>query len=100
MTHPLFKTNALCLAGNKGQVKRLLLQQLYSYMANTALPKSSLAVTSDAFYPYDTPTFKTNVFRLVSNEGRIKYPLMLLKPFLATHFVTRATPIVDIDGKR
>ena len=69
---PNFKTNAaLCLAGNKGQVKRLLLQQLYSYMANTALPKSSLAVTGDAFCPYDTFSFKTNVLCLVSNEGWI-----------------------------
>ena len=59
---------------------------------------------------YDTPTFKTKVLRLVSNEGQLKRLLLLYKwliqPYLsllwlllATHFVTRVTPIDNIDGK-
>ena len=30
-------------------------------------------------HPYDTPTFKTNTLRLVSNEGRLKRLLQLYK---------------------
>ena len=60
--------------------------------------------------PYDTPTFKTKVLRLVINEGWLKRLLLLYKwliqPYLSllwllltTHFVTRVTPIDEIDGK-
>ena len=51
-------------------------------MANIALPQSSLALTGDAFYifdSYDTPTFKTEVLCLASNEGRLKRLLLLYK---------------------
>ena len=38
-------------------------------------------------HPYDTPTFKTNMLHLVSNEGRVKRILLLykqlIKPFLS-----------------
>ena len=62
------------------------------------------------FYKYNTPTFKIEVLRLVSNKGRGKRLLLLYKwliyPYLsllllqlAIHFVTRATPIDEIDGK-
>ena len=62
------------------------------------------------FHPYDTPTFKTNVLRLASDEGRMKCLLLLYKgliqPYLclfwlllATHFVTRVMPIDDIETR-
>ena len=62
------------------------------------------------FHPYGTPIFKTKVLRLVINGGRLKRNLLLYKrliqPYLsllwlllAMHFVTRVTPIDDIDGK-
>ena len=37
-----------------------------------------MALTGDAFCMYDTPTFKTEVLRLVSNEGRVKHRMLLL----------------------
>ena len=62
----------------------------------------------DLFYLF--VLFKTKALRLVSNEGRIKRLLQLYKwlirPYLSLlwlqlvmHFVTRALPINDIDGK-
>ena len=62
------------------------------------------------FIPYDTPTFKTEVYRLASIEGQAKRLAVILtadiQPYLSllwllltTHFVSRATPINDIDGK-
>ena len=70
-----FKTNALCLASNEGQVKHLLL--LYKWLIN--------AITGDAFavfHSYDTPTFKTIAFCLVSNEGWVKHLLLLYKQII------------------
>ena len=61
-------------------------------------------------HPYDLPTLKTKALCLVTNEGRLKRLLLLyewlIQPYLsllwlllATHFVTRVTPIDDIDVK-
>ena len=69
-------------------------------------------------HPCDTPTFTTKALRLVTNEGQLKRLLLgqlkrllqlykqLIQPYLSllwlllvTHFVTRVTPIDDIDGK-
>ena len=61
-------------------------------------------------HPYDTPTFKTKALRFVTNEGWLKRLLLLYKwltqhylsllwLLLAMHFVTRVTPIDDIDSK-
>ena len=61
-------------------------------------------------YLYDTPTYKTKALHLASNEARVKRLLLLYKwqiqPYLslvwlllATHFVTRVTPIDDINSK-
>ena len=54
-------------------------------IASTALHKSSLAVTGDALitraaieHLYYTPTFKTNVLHLASNERRLEQLLLLL----------------------
>ena len=41
--------------------------------------RSSLAIAGDAFDSYNTPTFKTEVLRLVSNEGWLKCLLLLYK---------------------
>ena len=57
-------------------------------------------------HPCNTTTFKINAFCLISNEGRVKRLLLLynwlMQPYLnllwlllATHFVTRTTPIDD-----
>ena len=58
------------------------------------------------FHLQDTPTFKTKVLRLASNERGLQHILLrykqIIQSFLAVTgdaFVTRATPIVDIDGK-
>ena len=51
-------------------------------MANIALPQSSLTITGNAFTIFDsykTPTFKTEVLCLVSNEGWVKCLLLLYK---------------------
>ena len=44
------------------------------------------------FLTYDTLIIKTEALCLVSDEGRVKYLLLL-------YFVTRATPIDDINSK-
>ena len=36
-------------------------------------------------HPYDTPTFKTEALRLVTNEGRLKHLLLLYKWLIKTH---------------
>ena len=66
----------------------------------------------EIFYPYSTPTFKTNALCLVSYEGQVKHLLPLhciltdntALPWsslavTAMHFITRVAPIDDIDGK-
>ena len=71
---PTFKTRALRLVNNEGQVQHLLL--LYKRLMQPYL----LAITDDAshhFHPYNTPTFKTIALHLVSNKGRVKCLLLL-----------------------
>ena len=36
-------------------------------------------------YLYDTPTFKTNAFRLLSNEGWLKRLLLLYKQIIQSY---------------
>ena len=38
-------------------------------------------------HPYDTPTFKTNVLRLVSNKGRLKRLLQLYKRIIQPNLI-------------
>ena len=40
-------------------------------------------------HPYDTPTFKTNVLCLVSNEGLVKCLLLLYKQLIQPRPVAR-----------
>ena len=60
------------------------------------------------FHPYDIPTFRTKALCLASSEGQLKCFLLLYKRLIqislfwllpATDFVTRVTPIDDIDSK-
>ena len=62
------------------------------------------------FISHDTSTFKTKALRLANVEGRVKHLLrvwlQLIQPYLrflwlllAMHFVSKGTPIDDIDDK-
>ena len=75
-THPFLK---VLLVSNEGRVKRLF--QLYKRLIQPypSLLWLSLVTQFIIFYPYDTPTFKTKVLPLVSNEGRVKRLLQLYK---------------------
>ena len=107
---PTFKTKVLRLVTNEGRIKHLLL--LYKRLIQPYLSLVWLQLVTHfvIFHPYDTPTFKTKALRLVTIEGGLKRLLLLYKwliqPYLsllwlllAMHFVTRVTPIDDIDGK-
>ena len=109
---PTFKTNALCLISNEGQLKRLLL--LYIRIIQPYLTDLCFGYNWECILPfftstYDTPTFKTEALHLVSNEGQVKHLsllhirinsyLSLLWLNLAMDFVTEVTTIDDIDSK-
>ena len=107
---PTFKTNALRLVSNEGWLKRLLLLYTGLIQPYLSLLWLQLATNFVVFHPCDTPTFKTKALCLVSTEGRPKRLLLLhkqlIQPYLshlwlllATHFISRATHINDIDGK-
>ena len=80
-THPLLKLKRLRhkLVSNEGQLKRLLLLYKGLIQPYFSLHWLKLATHFAIFDWYDTPTFKTEALRLVSNEGRLKRLLLLYK---------------------
>ena len=106
----IFKTNVLRLVSNEGWLKRLLLLYKRIIHPYISLLWQQLVTNLVIFHPCDTSIFKTKALCLVRTEGRLKCLLLLLykrliQPYLSllwlllvTHFVSRATPIDDIDG--
>ena len=73
---PTFKTNALCLDSDEGQLKRLLLQ--YKWLIQPYLSLVWLQLATHII-PHDTPTFKTKALHLASIEGWVKRLLLQYK---------------------